>query len=268
MGYDVTVIKTNYHRWFSIWNWHRCLVLTLYGMDVFDDEVFTNKMMQVSDLQNLELPKTQEEEDKFLVKKTKKDESPEERRVIQHNMERDDDGYIIGGAIILPLGPKEKFDERMERAMMSSLQIQAATSEILLDNKDTIGLTKDECITLASMDGTEIKDEHSMRLYMGCLIGMIRASVGKIPEDRAVEMLKLTKDLLRLDHPVIQKTEEGRRKSKEMDKVLTRMFNKAREHKPDFEIDELWDPDELVAVGKFIGLMAESVNAFSPIRID
>ena len=265
MGYDVTVIKTDYHRWFSIWNWHRCLLLTLYGAGLFEDDVFSNKMMQVSALQNSEQPQTQEEEDKFLVRKAelaKADKS--EQRIVQHQLDRDDDGYVIGGNIAVPMGKGEVFDERMERMLMSTMRIQAETTSLLLDNKDEFGLTKDECITLASMDGGEINDKKCSLLFIGCAMGLIATGHNKEVISENDEFRMQIRELFQVDNPSIRDEKQAVKLAKGIDSL----FDKGGESNSNLVLDELWDPEEMFAIAKFFGIMAESISTFSPIRID
>ena len=62
MGYDITVKRTNFHRWFSVWDWHRCIASALFGLGEMDDDEYKDELYAVTDLQRNGLPKNAEGE--------------------------------------------------------------------------------------------------------------------------------------------------------------------------------------------------------------
>ena len=242
MGYDVKVTKTEFRRWFSIWNWHRCLVIAFAGLGLVDDEEVERQLMMVNNLQHSDesvLDPNDEDESRFQI--TSGNNKDDEKTIIQTQYEFDSDGYIVGGQGIVPIGSHMKVDEKFKRGLFSLLKMQTKTNHLIMDHRETINLDIETAKQLHSMDGEKIPPGECMVLGTGALLGLQLCSSRSLDIMEAFGEMGSDEDVLKL------------------------LSDAAVAHLPPFELEELWD--EVGAIGSFIGVMFEASGNQSTITI-
>tara|TARA_B100000073_G_C23727081_1_gene569614 strand:- start:945 stop:1766 length:822 start_codon:yes stop_codon:yes gene_type:complete len=272
MGYDVKVNKTEFERWFSIWNWHRLMALVLFGWSIFDDDDLKRELTIANNLQHHDAPTTPEEEEKqekFRVEIAEEEsESETQKGYFLSEWKYTTEGRIIGGVTrgVFPSGhkPSEKTVAKITASMMASNRMIAATNDMLFDHKEQLGLKNNACRYMTTIgDGKDLEDMHiPFMLGIGAAIGMARASKqGRLEAMGAMitGLFDSVKDKLDGDeYPAEFENFKG---------MSTVLFDEAHEHKLSFELDEYWSPDELGSMAAFIAVMMDAAYSFSLFEI-
>ena len=251
MGYDVTVTETEFKRWFSIWNWHRCLVIAFAGLGLIDDDEIERQLMVVNGLQyrDQSMDPNDDEEVRFHIQRAKKSD---EVTIVQTSYDYDRDGRIIGGNATMPVSMEMRIDDSFNEGILSMLRMQTETNHLLMDHRKELDLTIDDAKRLHSMCGEEISPYVSMMLGTGAILGLQLCSSEPIEIWEAFEVIigdDINKDK---DHP-------GRLE-------MLRRIEEANAHTPTFVIDELWE--EVGAIGSFCGVLFDAAFNQSTITIN
>jgi len=263
MGYEITVTKTEFKRWFNIWNWHRCLVITFLGLGLIDDEETEHHLMMVNNLQHSEQSDLDPESEDLAAALQRFDDetryqihhaptSKEDVKIIQTEYDFDDEGRIIGGRGMMPVSAAGIVDEQFEKALFSMLKMQTKTNHLLIDHREELNLDIETCHQLHSMNGEEFSSDIEMVLAVGAMIGLQRC-MSDCSLDVWAALEEITNGKVNEDdgHPG--------------GLTLKARINDAVKHEPSFELDELWA--EMGAIGSFCGVMAEAGLHNSTIKI-
>jgi len=251
MGYDITVTTTEFHRWFSIWNWHRCLVIAFAGLGLIDDEETERQLMMVTSLQHTNesnMDPKDEDEARFRVQTAKKSD---EAAIIQTSYDYDRDGRIIGGNAMVPVSMEMKIDDSFNEGILSMLRMQTETNHLLMDHREELDLTIDEAKRLHSMCGEEIGPFVSMTLATGAILGLQRCSSEPIAIWEAFEEI--------VGDPINEDKEHPGRL------YMLKRIEEAGAHVSSFALDELWE--EVGAIGSFCGVLFDAAFNQSTITI-
>ena len=251
MGYDVNVINDDYHKWFSIWNWHRCMALCLYGIDAIEEEEFERQLMFTNSLQYRNVPP--EEYDDTNVKITidaVESKKTVETRIVQVEFDYDKSGCrVIGGRVIVPTSMRN-IDDLDKEKVYSMIRLQCETNHMLIENAKTIGITDLEVKKLTSMDGDKTHMGICLILWLSCLIGTLKCSKVKKVD---LKMMELVDQAILDIVPIV---------GEEVLSSLKEDIALAQKHTPSFELDELWSNEDgdLYSMAQFMGVMAQAAT--------
>ena len=260
MGYDITVKRTEFHRWFSVWNWHRCIASAIYGMGGMSDEEYKQELYAVTDLQQNGLPKDKDGEIVSMADIDTKIETKEvEKTVIEVNIDYDDELRAIGASALIPVPTKmakaKDFDEKQFAEMIGgTVAIQVRTNHLLHEHKEGLLLENEDCQLLSSMEGKEIRQEVPMMLAvgLGCCLekitdgGGMRESLTTMFDDMG--MSKGVQDVM--FGPILRK------------------FDECAKHELPFEITEYLEGESMVALSSALATMMDAFLSGSTITIE
>jgi len=251
MGYDITVKETKFHRWFSVWNWHRCIASVLFGLGVIDDKEYKDELYAVTDLQQNGLPKDKDGEIVSMADiDTKVETKNVEKTIVEVKIDYDDELRAIGASALIPVPTKmaeaKDFDEKQFAEMIGgTVAIQVRTNHLLHDHKEKLRLENEDCQRLSSMEGEEIRREIAMMLAMG-----LGSCLEKITDGGGMRKAWTTM-LDDIDTPQDVRDE--------LFEPLLRVFDQSAEHELSFEITEYMEGEQMAALAS--GL-AVAVDAF------
>ena len=259
MGYDITVKRTKFHRWFSVWDWHRCIASVLFGLGEIDDDEYRDELYAVNDLQQNGLPKNEDGERVSMADIETMVETKEvEKTVVEVKIDYDDELRAIGAAALIPVPAKmvEAKDfspEELAEMIGGTVAIQVRTNNLLHDHKGELRLTNEDCQRLASMEGNEIRRDLPMLLAvgLGCCLekmagGSMRESLTTMLDD--LEMPK--EDQNRMFGPILAH------------------FDEAAKHELSFEITEYLEPESMMALSSALAVMFDAFFSGSTITIE
>lgn len=274
MGYDVKVNKTKFHRWFSIWNWHRLMATVLFGWGLFDDEEFKRELTIANNLQHHDAPTTPEEEEKYRVKITEMKESDGSKKeptkgYFITEWQYDVEGRITGGitqAKYPNLEAKkndEEFIEKLTTSMMASNRMIGHTNDMIFDNKTPLGFKNNACRYMTTIgDGKPLEDMHiPVVLGIGATLGMIRASKESHPE--IIGMIVGLFDSFKEQVSAKVYSEDF----EPIAGMSLELCSTAEDHTLSFELDEYWDPNDLGSIASFIAIMMDAAYSVSLFEI-
>ena len=259
MGYDITVKRTKFHRWFSVWDWHRCIASVLFGLGELDDDEYRDELYAVTDLQQNGLPKDKDGERVSMADIETMVETKEvEKTVVEIKMDYDDELRAIGAAALIPVSAKmaeaKNFNpEELAEMIGGSVAIQVRTNNLLHDHKGELRLTNEDCQRLASMEGNEIRRDLPMLLAVGLGCCLEKMAGGSMRES-------LTTILDDLEMP-----EEDRNR---MFGPILAHFDEAAKHELSFEITEYLEPESMVALSSALAVMFDAFFSGSTITIE
>ena len=251
MGYDVNVIDDDYHRWFSIWNWHRCLAFALYGSGELTVNELESELRIALDLQNWDqnnmTPEEEEKREAIKIKQVKQNKG--DVKVINVSMTYDgnDKLRMTGGMAAIPIfGEMKKEDDvKHGELVMTMIRIQQETNRLLLDNLVNISVTRQEAHDIGTMDGKKVSVETCGKLWFGAVIAMACAMGGN-PDSPGSTLI----DSFVKDAPNWSDAKLKRKRAE---------FN--------IELAEYWDPSEIGSLPAFIGIMAQAIHIGTGILI-
>lgn len=265
MGYDVTVTKTEFHRWFSIWNWHRCIAISLYGLGIIDDDEIERQLMLTTNLQHHDQPMDPKDESKYQLRLQEIEEKVGEitdanKRIIETHHDYDDKGRLIGGRAMIPMTPEEMESmggqEKVSEMVFSTIRMQAETNTILFDNQEELEFDNETCRLLSTMEGIPIDPLPCAMFGTGAMIGLeLLMKSGENPTD----LIKIFGTLF--------EPEKATEEDKEKMNFFRKLIERARDRDPQFELTELWAEDEIGSIASFVGVMMEAVLTKSTIKI-
>tara|TARA_B100000902_G_C27162856_1_gene839681 strand:- start:109 stop:894 length:786 start_codon:yes stop_codon:yes gene_type:complete len=261
MGYDITVKETKFHRWFSVWNWHRCIASAIYGAGGLSDDEYKDELYAVTDLQQNGLPKDEDGEKVSMADiETKVQTKNVEKVIVECKIQYDDELRAIGAAALIPVPKRmaegKDFDEKQFAEMIGgTVAIQVRTNNLLHDHKEGMKMTNRQCQQLSSMDGEDIDSEVAMVLAVGlgsCLekIGATDQSMRGAWEAMFEDMGMPAKVQENLFEPILQ------------------VFDESSKHKLNFEISEYMEGDQMMSLASAVAIMIESFLSGSPITIE
>lgn len=243
MGYDVKVLETNYQRWFSMWDWYRCLLTALFGAGIIEEDDYKGQLLGTTNLQaeanGAPTDPEREEEYEFVRKKRKKKSESGETNIIMTNFEYDEDGFVTGGWF-------ETDQDANVDSVAKVMLIQAMSNQLLQSNREALGLDQDVCIELTSMNGNTISSEVAFRLGIGAACGLAYT-----------KHYEMVSKMIEAWCTIIGMPEEP---VKEVRSKLEVMREKG---KIDFEIDEYVDDQQMVAITYFIITMLDAAGVKS-----
>lgn len=254
MGYDIKVTETEFQRWFSIWNWHRCLVIAFAGLGLIDDDETERQLMVVNGLQyrDQSMDPNDEDEVRFRIQTAK---TPDEATIVQTSYDYDRDGRIIGGNATMPVSMEMKIDDSFNEGILSMLRMQTETNHLLIAHRKDLGFRIKDCKRLHNMAGEEISPDITTVLGIGAMLGLEQCSIQSIDIWKALGlMLKPGWD------------DDQEEPDLHLGQIeLRKRIENANNHTPTFVLDELWD--EVGTIGSFCGVMFEALGSNSTITI-
>lgn len=243
MGYDIKVLETNYERWFSVWDWYRCLLMALFGAGIIEEGYYKSQLLDTTNLQAEAngAPTDPEREEEYEFVRKKRDEKSEsgEHTIIMTNFEYDEEGFVIGGSFETD---QDASVDNIAKVMM----IQAKANQLLQSNREALGFDRDVCIELTSMNGNAISSEVAIRLGMGAACGLAYTN-----------HYELVSEMIGAWCTVIGMSEEP---TKQVRYKLEIMKEKGR---IGFEIDEYVDGEQIAAIIGFIIAMLDAAGSNS-----
>lgn len=261
MGYDVKVMKSDFKRWFSIWDWNRCMLFALYGADIIDDDKFVKELYSVLDLENNGVPTDPEEYAKYQVAieidRKSHEEDGKEITIIHHDFQYDDEGYVVGSMVICPLpGHEDKTEEELVKhieGLQACILVQAKTNNLLVANHDALFLSKVECRKLAVMSGEPISADVAMRIMVSVTCGLAKCFDLSKPSEDEIPTLSVG----------IPMMFEMAGFPEEMIKSLGGLIATQEAHEPSFDFQEYLDDDSVFALMRFISVMGDAAGNLS-----
>jgi hypothetical protein len=271
MGYDLTIKREKdspkYHRWFNIWNWHRCLVLTLTGMGAIDSTELEKHLMGINDLEHGHLSEEDRAGIKEAVKKSgvqnegldmlRKDDPV--KYVILLDPVTDVQGRIMDINIQIPnkllktLTDVDEEEAEVQKTMTGiwgSAKAQTMTNHVLFDTKAYTGFGNRTCVTLSSNQGLVLERNAVKAIAVGMQVALSRFNIlGDDFLDGLAELLSIEPNTL----------DELKR--------LSKSVHKQSEHEDKIELDELWDPTEFHSIAKFFGMFMQAASEDNEIII-
>ena len=263
MGYDITVKRTNFHRWFSVWNWHRCVASAIYGLGGLDDEEYKQELYSVNDLQQNGLPKDDNGEVVSMADIDTKIETKEmEKTIIEIDMQYDDELRAIGAAALIPVpanvaDSKDFNPEEFAEMIAGSINIQVRTNNLLHDHKEELQLTDQDCQLLSSMDGKEIRREVPMILAVGLGSCLERLGIGS-QKGSMREVWTNLLDEMEVPEPIRTGVFEP----------IFQLFDESAKHKISFEVAEYLETESLASLASAISIMGDATFSGSTIMIN
>ena len=243
MGYDVKVIETNYERWFSMWDWYRCLLTALFGAGTIEEDEYKGQLLGTTNLQaeanGAPTDPEREEEYEFVRKKRKKKSESGETNIIMTKFEYDEDGFVTGGWF-------ETDQDSNVDAVAKVMLIQAMSNGLLQSNREALGLDQDVCIELTSMNGNTISSEVAFRLGIGAACGLAYT-----------KHYELVSKMIEAWCTIIGMPEEP------VEEVRSNLEEMREKGKIGFEIDEYVDDQQIGAIISFIITMLDAAGAHS-----
>lgn len=260
MGYDITVKNTKFHRWFSVWDWHRCIASVLFGLGELDDDEYRDELYAVNDLQQNGLPKNEDGERVSMADIETMVETKEvEKTIVEIKMDYDDELRAIGAAALIPVPAKmaeaKDFNpEKLAEMIGGTVAIQVRTNNLLHDHKGELRLTNEDCQRLASMEGKEIRRELPMMLAVGLGSCLEKMADGGGMREAWTSMLN--------DMEVPQEIQD------EMFEPMLKLFDVCAEHELSFEITEYLEPESMASLASAVAVMTDAFFSGSTITIE
>lgn len=243
MGYDVKVLQTNYQRWFSVWDWYRCLLTAFFGAGIIEEDDYKGQLLFTTNLQaeasGAPTDPEREEEYEFVRKKRKRKSKSGEKNIIMTNFEYDEEGFVIGGWF--DVNQTSNVD-----GVVKVMTIQAVTKNMVNRNREALGFDRDVCIELTSMNGNAISSEVAFRLGMGAACGLAYT-----------KHYELVTMMIEAWCTVIGMPEEP------VEEVRSNLEVMREKGKIGFEIDEYVDDEQIGAIISFIITMLDAAGANS-----
>tara|TARA_B100001939_G_C16932697_1_gene614607 strand:- start:472 stop:1248 length:777 start_codon:yes stop_codon:yes gene_type:complete len=243
MGYDVKVLETNYQRWFSVWDWYRCLLTALFGAGVIEEYDYKGHLLATTNLQaevnGAPTDPEREEEYEFVRKKRKKKSESGETNIIMTNFEYDEEGFVIGGWF-------ETDQDASVDSIAKVMLIQAKSNQLLQSNREELGLDRDVCIELTSMNGNAISSEVAFRLGMGAACGLAYT-----------KHYEMVSKIIEAWCTVIGMPEEP------VEEVRSKLEVMREKGKIGFEIDEYVEDQQMAAIIGFVITMLDAAGVKS-----
>ena len=267
MGYDITVKNTKFHRWFSVWDWHRCIASVLFGLGEIDDDEYRDELYAVNDLQRNGLPKDDNGERVSMADiKTKIETKEVEKTIVEVNIDYDDELRAIGAAALIPVPAKmveaKDFDAKQFAEMIGgTVAIQVRTNNLLHDHKEGLRITNEDCQRLSSMEGEEIRREMPLMLAMGLGSCLEKISAQDYSKDPPGSMRQAWTAMLD-DMEIPQDIRD------EMFEPLLRIFDICAEHELSFEITEYLDAEQMASIVRGLALAVDAFFSGSTITIE
>ena len=261
MGYDITVKNTKFHRWFSVWDWHRCIASVLFGLGEIDDDEYRNELYAVNDLQQNGLPKDKDGERVSMADiETKLETKEVEKTVVEIKMDYDDELRAIGAAALIPVPAKmveaKDFDpEQLAEMIGGTVAIQVRTNNLLHDHKGELRLTNEDCQRLASMEGKEIRRDLPMLLAVG-----LGCCLEKMTDDGGGMRTAYT---TMLDDMEVPKEDQNR-----IFGPILAQFDECAKHELSFEITEYLEPESMASLASALAVMTDAFFSGSTITIE
>ena len=259
MGYDITVKETKFHRWFSVWDWHRCIASVLFGLGEIDNDEYRDELYAVTDLQQNGLPKNEDGERVSMADIETMVETKEvEKTVVEIKMDYDDELRAIGAAALIPVPAKmveaKDFNpEELAEIIGGSVAVQVRTNNLLHDHKEGLRLTNEDCQRLASMEGKQIRRELPMMLAVGLGCCLEKMASGSMRESWTAM----------LDSLEMPKEDQNR-----MFGPILAQFDEAAKHELSFEITEYLEPESMMALSSALAVMVDAFFSGSTITIE
>tara|TARA_B100000029_G_C17580694_1_gene959560 strand:+ start:970 stop:1761 length:792 start_codon:yes stop_codon:yes gene_type:complete len=263
MGYDITVKRTKFHRWFSVWDWHRCIASAIFGLGEIDDKEYRNELYAVNDLQRNGLVKNEEKEewwkptdDEINIKAETKDV---DKVIIEVKIDYDNELRAIGAMAAIPVPEKmaEAPDfnpKEFAESISGTVAIQVRTNNLLHDHKKRLKLTNEQCKLLSCMDGENIDREVSLLLAVGlgcCLeIATDGGGIGQAWQSMMDDMNMPERIQRHLFGPILE------------------AFDVSSKQELSFEIMEYMEPEQLGSLASALALVVDAVFSGSDIVIE
>jgi len=252
MGYEVNVIDDDYCRWFSIWNWHRCLAFALHGLGELTANELVSEFKVALDLQywnqhNL-TPEEEEKREAIKIKQVKSNKG--KVKIIHVNMTYDgnDKLRITGGSAAVPISGAMKDKAAVVKHgehIMTMIRMQQETNRLCLDKLANISVTRQEAHDFGTMDGEKISADTCSKLWLGGMIAMACVGNGN-PDDKAAKVMQsFIRDVVNWSDAKF----------------------KRKRAQINFELTEYWDTKELGSLPAFIGIMAQAAHTQTGILI-
>jgi hypothetical protein len=263
MGYDITVKRTEFHRWFSVWNWHRCIASAVYGMGGMNDEEYKQELYSVTDLQQNGLPKDKDGEVVSMADiDTKIEPKNVEKTIIEVNINYDDELRAIGASALIPVPTKmaeaKDFDEKQFAEMIGgTVAIQVRTNHLLHDHKEGLLLTNEDCQLLSSMEGREIRREMPMMLAVG-----LGCCLEKITDGGSGMRLRESMTTMFDDMEMPKKAQDS------MFGPIFDRFDECAKHELSFELTEYLEAESIMALSSALAVMMDAFLSGSTITIE
>ena len=260
MGYDITVKNTKFHRWFSVWDWHRCIASVLFGLGELDDDEYKDELYAVNDLQQNGIPKDEDGERVSMADiETKLETKEVEKTIVEIDMQYDDELRAIGAAALIPVPAKmaeaKDFNpEQLAEMIGGSIAIQVRSSNLLHDHKGELRLTNEDCKLLTSMDGEEIRREMPMMLAVG-----LGSCLEKITGGGGMRTAFATM----LDDMEVPKEDQNT-----IFGPILAQFDEAAKHELSFEITEYLEPESMASLASALAVMFDAFFSGSTITIE
>jgi len=243
MGYDVKVLETNYQKWFNVWDWYRCLLTVLFGAGLIGEDDYKGHLLATTNLQagatGAPTDPEGEEEYEFVRKKIKKKSKNGETNIIMTNFEHDEEGFVIGGWF-------ETDQDANVDNIAKVMLIQAKSNQLLQSNREALGLDRDVCIELTSMNGNAISSEVAFRLGMGAACGLAYT-----------KHYEMVSKMIEAWCTIIGMPEEP------VEEVRSKLEAMREKGKIGFEIDEYVEDQQMVAIIGFIITMLDAAGVKS-----
>lgn len=260
MGYDITVKRTKFHRWFSVWDWHRCIASVLFGLGELDDDEYKDELYAVNDLQQNGIPKDEDGERVSMADIETMVETKEvEKTIVEIDMQYDDELRAIGAAALIPVPAKmaeaKDFNpEQLAEMIGGSIAIQVRSNNLLHDHKGKLRLTNEDCKLLTSMDGEEIRREMPMMLAVG-----LGSCLEKITGGGGMRTAFTTM----LDDMEVPKEDQNM-----IFGPILAQFDEAAKHELSFEITEYLEPESMASLASALAVMFDAFFSGSTITIE
>ena len=260
MGYDITVKETKFTRWFSVWDWHRCIASVLFGIGVIDDDEYKDELYAVTDLQRNGMPKDKDGETVSMADiETKLETKKVETTIVEIKIDYDDELRATGAMAVVPVPEKmaeaKDFDpEDLAEMIGGSVAIQVRTNHLLHDHKEGLRITNKDCQLLSSMEGEEIRRDLPMMLAAGlgsCLEKITNSGGIKKSWVKMLDTMDMPKDA-----------------QEEVFGPILTMFDACVEYELSFEIKEYITAESMMALASALGVMVDAFFTGSTITIE
>lgn len=264
MGYDITVKRTKFHRWFSVWNWHRCVASAIYGLGGLDDEEYRHELYTVNDLQQNGLPKDDDGEILSIadIDTTINPDKNVEKTIVEIDMQYDDELRATGATALIPVPAKladsKDFNpEEFAEMIAGTINIQVRTNNLLHDHKEELRLTDKDCQLVSSMEGEEIRREVPMMLAVGLGSCLEKLGIGS-QKGSMREVWTNLLDEMEVPEPI----------RTAMFEPIFELFDESAKHKITFEVAEYLEAESLASLASAIAIMGDATFSGSTIMID
>ena len=260
MGYDITVKNTEFHRWFSVWNWHRCIASAIFGLGGIDDKEYRKELYAVNDLQRNGLAKNEDGEVLSDAEINTKIETKDVKKVvIEVQINYDNEQRATGAMVAVPV-PKRMAEaqdfnpEKLAETISGAIAIQVRTNNLLHDHKEKLKLTNEECKLLSNMDGEEIGRHVPLMMAVGlgsCLeIVTDGGGIGKAWTE------------------IMDQMETPERLRKDLFEPILEVYDESSKRELSFEITEYMESEQLASLASALATMVEAIFSGSKIVIE